>query len=67
VDMLTQNGNVFDIFEIKATQTIMTEHFKGMNFFSDIALNNVGKKTLIYGGNEDQQRSLYTVSGWRNI
>jgi predicted AAA+ superfamily ATPase len=67
VDMLTQNGNVFDIFEIKATQTIMTEHFKGMNFFSDIALNKVGKKTLIYGGNEDQQRSLYTVSGWRNI
>jgi hypothetical protein len=65
--MLTQNGNVFDIFEIKATQTIMTEHFKGMNFFSDIALNKVGKKTLIYGGTEDQQRSMYTVLGWRNI
>lgn len=67
VDLLTQNGNVFDVFEIKSTQTIMTEHFKGMDFFSDIAQNKTGTKTLIYGGTENQERSLYSVVGWRNI
>ncbi|MCE7040986.1 ATP-binding protein [Dyadobacter sp. CY312] len=67
VDLLTQNGNVFDIFEIKSTQTIMSDQFKGMAFFSDLAQNKVGKQTLIYGGKDDQHRTLQTVLGWRNI
>jgi len=67
VDLLTQNGNVLDIFEIKSTQTIMSDQFKGMSFFSDLAQNKVGKQTLIYGGKDDQDRTLQTVLGWRNI
>ncbi|TLV00436.1 ATP-binding protein [Dyadobacter luticola] len=67
VDLLTQNGNVFDIFEIKSTQTIMSEQFRGMNYFSEVAAGKVGKKTLIYGGKENQQRTQYTVIGWENI
>ncbi|NIJ55406.1 ATP-binding protein [Dyadobacter arcticus] len=67
IDLLTQNGNVFDIFEIKSTHTIMTEHFKGMNYFSEMAGSKVGTKTLIYAGGVDQQRTQYKVSAWRNI
>jgi predicted AAA+ superfamily ATPase len=67
VDLLTQNGNVFDIFEIKSTQTILSDHFKGMDYFSDIAENKVGSKTLIYGGENDQQRTKYSVLSWKNI
>lgn len=67
VDLLNQNGNAFDIFEIKSTQTILTEHFKGLNFFDEISGGKVGAKTLIYGGNEDQKRTNYSVLGWRNI
>jgi predicted AAA+ superfamily ATPase len=67
IDLLTQNGNVFDIFEIKSTETIRTEHFKGMDFFHDIAQNKTGTKTLIYGGTENQDRSKYSVIAWRDV
>jgi len=67
IDLMTQRGNLYDIFEIKSTQTIMTEHFAGLNYFSEISENNTGEKTLIYGGSTNQARTQYTVSGWRNI
>jgi predicted AAA+ superfamily ATPase len=67
VDLLSQNGNVFDILEIKSTQTVMTDHFRGMDYFSDVAKNKVGAKTLVYGGNDDQQRTKYNVLSWKNI
>jgi predicted AAA+ superfamily ATPase len=67
VDLLTHNGNDFDIFEIKSSQTIMTEQFEGMNYFSTLAENKINKMTLIYGGSDNQQRSLHTVTGWQNI
>lgn len=67
VDLLTQNGNQYDIFEIKSTQTIMTDHFAGLNYFSEISENSAGEKTLIYGGSTNQSRTQYTVTGWKNI
>lgn len=45
----------------------MSDQFKGMKFFSDLAQNDVGKQTLIYGGVNNQERSLSTVLGWRSI
>ncbi|WP_229238538.1 ATP-binding protein [Dyadobacter sp. Leaf189] len=67
IDLLTQNGNAFDIFEIKSTQTVLTEHFKGMNFFNEVSNGLAGTKTLIYGGDQNQKRTDYSVLGWRNI
>ena len=67
VDLLTQSGNLYDIFEIKSTQTIMTEHFSGLNYFNEISENNAGRKTLIYGGSTNQSRTQYTVTSWKNI
>ncbi len=67
IDLLSQNGNKYDIFEIKSTQTIMTDHFAGLDYFSEISGNNTGEKTLIYGGGTNQSRTQYTVSSWKNI
>ena len=67
IDLLNQNGNAFDIFEIKSTETIMSQQFKGMDFFEEIARPKVSKKTLIYGGTENQERTHHTVLGWRNL
>jgi uncharacterized protein len=67
VDLLTQNGNGFDIFEIKSTQTIGSRQFKGMDFFAEISTPRVSRKTLVYGGDENQDRTNYTVLSWRNI
>jgi uncharacterized protein len=66
VDMLVPNAATLDIFEIKASQTIMSEQFKGLDFLQNIAFNAVGKKTLIYGGTDNQTRTHYNVKGWRS-
>jgi uncharacterized protein len=66
VDMLVPNAATLDIFEIKASQTIMSEQFKGLDFLQNIASNAVGKKTLIYGGTDNQTRTHYNVKGWRS-
>jgi len=67
VDLLKPEGNHFDIFEIKSTQTIMSGHFRGLAFLKEIAADAVRNKTLIYGGLEDQDRTNYYVKSWRNI
>ncbi|WP_157488333.1 hypothetical protein [Dyadobacter crusticola] len=46
---------------------LLTEHFKGMNFFNEVSNGLAGTKTLIYGGDQDQKRTDYSVLGWRNI
>lgn len=67
VDLLRPEGMTFDIFEIKSSQTILSDQFKGLKFLQEIAQEAVAAKTLIYGGNEIQHRSHYTVSGWNQF
>jgi uncharacterized protein len=64
VDLLIPNGIAFDIFEIKASQTVLSEQFKGLDYMESIAQQAIASKTLIYGGQEHQQRTNYTVKGW---
>jgi uncharacterized protein len=66
VDLLRPNtASKFDIFEIKSSKTILTEQFKGLKFLQDIATESVNMKTLIYGGNESQKRTDYTILSWK--
>lgn len=67
VDLLIKTHNGFDIYEVKATQTISASLFKEMDYFEELFPNIQIKKTLIYGGTEDQQRTKYTVTSWKNI
>ena len=67
IDLLIKTAKGFDIFEVKATQTIKPSLFKGMDYFQEIADNTAIKKTLIYGGTENQLRSKYKVLGWPNV
>ncbi len=67
VDLLIKTAKGFEIFEVKATQTIKPSLFKGMDYFETIANDAEIKKTLIYGGIENQERSKYSVLGWPNI
>lgn len=67
IDLLQQRGAVLDILEIKSTETVLPNHFKGLDYFANIAGANVHSKTLIYGGEESQLRSHYTVTAWRDI
>ena len=64
VDLLTNRAGGFDIFEIKATQTILPKLFQGMDYFASITAGKTKTKTLIYGGEENQDRTKYAVRTW---
>jgi hypothetical protein len=65
--LLINKPGSFDIYEVKATQTITSGLFKEMDRFEEIAAPNKVNKTLIYGGNENQQRTRYKVISRRDI
>lgn len=67
VDMLLKRHNSFDTYEVKATETINTGLFKGLDLFGELALPAEVHKTLIYGGLENQERTKYKILGWNNI
>ncbi|WP_229676820.1 ATP-binding protein [Pedobacter psychrotolerans] len=67
IDILLKNYNGFDVFEIKATETISIKLFKQMDRFAELAAPEDVKKTLIYGGKQNQKRSKYQVQSWKDI
>ena len=64
VDLLTNRAGGLDIFEIKATRTILPKLFQGMDYFASITAGKTKTKTLIYGGEENQDRTKYAVRTW---
>lgn len=66
VDLLEKTPSGFDTYEIKSTSTIMPNLVKGLNTFDKITGGRVRSKTLIYGGNEDQERSHFRVRSWNS-
>ncbi|RZK67043.1 MAG: ATP-binding protein, partial [Pedobacter sp.] len=67
IDILLKNYSGFDVFEIKATETISAELFKQMDRFAELAEPEEVNKTLIYGGSKNQNRSKYQVQSWKDI
>lgn len=66
VDLLEKTTDGFHIYEIKPTSTIMYDLVKGLDYFDKISGGRVRSKTLIYGGNEDQDRSHFRVRSWKS-
>ncbi|MEZ4688385.1 MAG: ATP-binding protein [Bacteroidia bacterium] len=64
VDLLSPKALKFDIAEIKASSTIKSRLFEGMDKFDVISQNRVSGKTLIYGGEQNQDRTNYEVRNW---
>jgi len=67
IDILQKTADSFRAYEVKATQTINRDLFKGLDRFANAAAPTNVTKTLIYGGNEDQQRTNYRVRSWQHI
>jgi predicted AAA+ superfamily ATPase len=67
IDLLIQDGLQLNIVEFKAGQTIMSDMFKGLTWFEKLSQESNLKKTLVYGGNEKQERSLGTVMPWKEF
>ena len=67
VDLLWQDDERLNLVEIKATQTIMSDLFKGMAYFENLAPQLVKSKSLVYAGMENQQRSNENVVSWYGL
>ena len=67
VDLLMKKNQGFAVFEVKATQTISEALFKEMDRFEEITAPATVTKTLIYGGDENEKRTKYSVLSWKNI
>jgi predicted AAA+ superfamily ATPase len=67
VDVLLQDDEKLRTVEIKCTQTIYEETYKGLLWFSDLAGNQVKSRTLIYAGDEIQKRTKVKIVPWQAI
>jgi len=67
IDLLEKTADEFEIFEIKSTQTISYKLVDGMNYFEKITGGRVNNKTLIYGGDETQDRTNFRVRNWKSL
>lgn len=67
VDLLTRKGSSFDVFEIKTTQSILPRHFEGMDYFTKVTGGKVKTRTLIYGGDDPQDRTDYRIRPWNQM
>ena len=56
VDLLIDNAGKLTAIELKAGETISTDFFKGLNYFSALSKKPV-QPCLIYGGRQEQKRS----------
>lgn len=67
VDLIIQDGQQLNLVEIKAGQTIMSEMFAGHIWWENLSGRKNLLKTLVYGGNENQKRSMGDVVSWRDF
>lgn len=66
VDVL-DNGLEFSVVEFKAPKTVTKVMFDGLNKFEQISKIEELQKTLVYGGNENQNKSAGNLVSWKNF
>jgi predicted AAA+ superfamily ATPase len=67
VDLIWQNSEKLNLVEIKASETIMSEMFKGLNYFEKHVPSLINSKTLVHTGKSNQIRTDAKVLSWMNI
>lgn len=67
VDLLLDQGLSLDVFEIKASETVLTENFKGLTKFAQISDIPLNTKGLINAGDLNQKRSHGQVISWKDF
>lgn len=67
VDLLIEKPQLTEIVEIKATQTVMPDLFKGLNYYAALETEEKLTKILVYGGNQHQERSVAQVLPWNEV
>jgi len=67
VDLIIEQAEKLMPVEIKSGQTITPDYFKGIRRWLDLAGDAACNPTLVYGGDDGQQRHGITVCSWRSM
>lgn len=67
IDFIWQNSEKINLVEIKASQTIMPDMFKGLSYFEKFNPEIIESKTLIHTGLFNQNRTMAKVLSWKEI
>ena len=67
VDLLVDQGGSLQAYEIKASETILTEHFKSLTKFEQLSDMPLTAKGLVYAGDLNQKRSQGKLISWRDF
>lgn len=65
VDILMEKAGKLTAIELKAGETISSDYFRGLDYFSKLNHADI-EKIVIYGGDQNQQRSNgITIKSWK--
>ena len=67
IDLIRQDSEKLNLIEIKASETIMPDMFKGLQYFENLKPELIESKTLIHTGLFNQKRSAGTAQSWKSI
>lgn len=67
VDLIWQNSEALHLVEIKATETILNDMFKGLSYFEAIQSAPIASRTVIHTGLFTQERTLGTAKSWKTF
>jgi predicted AAA+ superfamily ATPase len=67
VDLIWQDTELLNLIEIKASETIMSDMFKGLSYFEKLKPELIESKTVVHTGLFNQERTLGNVTSWATI
>jgi uncharacterized protein len=65
VDLIWQNDQSLNLVEIKASQTIMPEMFKGLTYFEQKGTVAIASKSVVHTGDFTQARTMGKAISWK--
>lgn len=67
IDLLSEEFQSVDVWEMKYGATVNPDFFKGFQYLNKIEGLIIGKQTVIFGGSGSQHRHGAEVKGWYEI
>ena len=67
VDFIWQNSEKLNLVEVKASETIMPDMFKGLSYLEKFIPHLIDSKTLVHTGSFNQNRTAGKVLSWKDI
>ncbi|WP_291098500.1 MULTISPECIES: ATP-binding protein [unclassified Flavobacterium] len=67
VDLIWQKSELLNLVEIKASETIKSEMFKGLNYFEKLKPELIESKSVVHTGLFNQERTIGKVLSWKDF